>query len=156
MEARANNNDKVVSTLKELALFIEDGNRGYKKAADETGNTALKSFCLSQSEQRQSFLNELNSIITLHGGKPEHSGTVKGALYRQFMDVKAGITGSDDVSVINSCIFGEEWAIRAVHDALDNDLPADVRSVVEKQHSVCHSALNQLKAMKDQYRSTSA
>lgn len=155
MEARANN-DKVVSTLRELALFIEDGHRGYKKAADETRDSKLKSFCLRESQQRENFLNELNGLITQYGGDPEHKGTVKGALYRQFMDVKAGLTGNDEVSIINSCIFGEEWAIRAVHNALDNDIPAEVRSVIERQHTVCHSALTELKALKEQYRSTSS
>lgn len=153
MEAK---NDKVVGTLRELALFIKDGNLGYKKAADETRTAQLKAFCLREAEQRGRFLHELNSIITRFGGDPQTDSTIKGKLYRQFMDVKAGLTGNDDVSVINNCIFGEEWAIRAVHDALDNELPADVREVVERQHTVCHTALTELKAMKDQYRSASA
>ena len=153
MEARAKN-DNVISACRELAHFIEDGHRGYKKAADETRDARLKSFCLRQSEQRASFLNELNGIITHYGGSPEDSGTVKGALYRQFMDVKAGLTGNDDVSIINSCIFGEEWAIKAVHDALDEELPLDVRASIEKQHTVCHAALTELKAMKDLYKSS--
>lgn len=149
-------NDKVVSTLRELALFIKDGNLGYRKAADETRTAQLKAFCLRESEQRSRFLNELNGIITRYGGDPQTDSTIKGKLYRQFMDVKAGLTGGDDVAVINNCIFGEEWAIKAVHDALDNELPADVREVVERQHTVCHTALTELKAMKDQYRSASA
>lgn len=155
MEARAKN-DKVISTCRELAHFIEDGHRGYKKAADETRDSRLKSFCIRQSEQRSRFLNELNGIIRNYGGSPEDSGTVKGALYRQWMDVKAGLTGSDDLSIINSCIYGEEWAIKAVQDALDEDeLPVDVRSAIEQQHTVCHTALTELKAMKEQYKSHS-
>lgn len=156
MEARAKN-DKVISVAKELAMFIEDGHRGYMKAADETKDAALRSLCLRESQQRASFLSELNSIITRYGGTPQDSGTVKGALYRQFMDVKAGITGSDDVSIINSCIFGEEWAIKAVHSALDHDdLPADVRGSIEKQHTVCHTALTELKALKEQRKSSNS
>jgi uncharacterized protein (TIGR02284 family) len=155
MEARASN-DKVVSALRELALFVKDGNLGYKKAADETRDAQLKAFCLRQSVQRGEFLGELNGLITSYGGDPEHDSTVKGKIYRQFMDVKAGLTGSDDVSIINSCIFGEEWAIKAIHDCLDEELPSDVRSSVERQHTVCHTALTELKAMKEGYKSASA
>lgn len=154
MEARAKN-DKVISACRELAHFIEDGNRGYKKAADETRDMRLKSFCIKQAEQRNRFLNELNQIIRNYGGSPEESGTVKGALFRQWMDVKAGLTGSDDISIINSCIYGEEWAIKAVNDALEEDeLPVDVRSAIENQHTVCQDTLTELKMMKEQYKSS--
>lgn len=145
-----NKNDKVISALSELALFVKDGNLGYKKAADETKDAEIKSFCLEQSALRASFLSEINSIITRLGGDPENKGTVKGTLYRQFMDLKAAVTGSDDEGIINSCIFGEDWAIKAYHDALDSEgLPVDIRTTLERQHQACHQALSKLKTMKN-------
>lgn len=143
-------NEKTISCLSELAQFVKDGNLGYKKAAEETKDAQLKSFCLQQSSLRGEYLSDLNSIITSLGGDAEQSGTVKGALYRQFMDVKAAVTGADEEGIINSCIFGEEWAIKAYHEALeDENLPVDVRTRLETQHQACHNALSQLKTMKN-------
>jgi uncharacterized protein (TIGR02284 family) len=145
-----NKNQKAVDALCELAQFVKDGNLGYKKAANETKDSEIKAFCNEQSSLRGTFLSEINSFITRLGGEIETSPTIKGTLYRQFMDVKAAVTGADDEGIINSCIFGEEWAIKAYHEALEcDDLPVDVRSSVEKQHQTCHEALGKLKVMKN-------
>jgi uncharacterized protein (TIGR02284 family) len=146
-----NTNEKVINVLCELAEFVKDGKLGYKKAAEETKDARLKEFCNTHSQERASFLTELNGIITRLGGNPETSGTVKGSIYRQWMDVKAALTGNDEEAVINSCLYGEEWAQKAFHDALEHsELPTDVRQVVEKQHQASHTAYGELEAMKKQ------
>lgn len=143
-------NEKVISVLRELAEFVKDGHLGYKKAANETKDHEIKTFCLEQSNLRSQFLAEINTTIVSLGGEKETSGTIKGGLYRQFMDVKAAVTGSDDEAILNSCIFGEEWAIKAYHQALESsELPVEVRSKLEKQNQVCNEALGKLKTMKN-------
>lgn len=142
------NNEKVVSALCELAEFVKDGQLGYKKAADETKDIQLKQFCIDRSQERASFLSELNTLITRYGGSPENDSTIKGKIYRQWMDVKATLTGNDEEAIINSCLYGEEWAQKAFHDALENDLPQDVRMVVERQHQASHTAYKKLQDMK--------
>lgn len=145
-------NEKIVSAASELAQFVKDGKVGYKKAADETKDAALKAFCNEESIKRATFLNELNSIITLNGGNPEKADTVKGKLYHQWMDIKAALTGRDDEAIIGSCIYGEEWALKAYDDALENnELPSDVRMTLTKQKETCHNAYVKLKQMKEQY-----
>lgn len=147
-----NKDEKIVSALSELAMFVKDGKVGYKKAADETKDAKLKGFCMGESEKRAKFLAELNSVITRHGGNPENCDTVKGKLYHQWMDIKSALTGRDDEAIIGSCIYGEEWAIKAYHEALEcKDLTPDVRMLVEKQHEACHTAYSELKKMKEEY-----
>lgn len=142
-------NEKVVSVLSELAEFIKDGNLGYKKAAEETTDEQLKSIFMGYSQQRAGFLTEVNGLITRFGGNPEHSGTVKGSIYRQWMDVKATFTGTDRESIINSCLYGEEWAHKAYKDALDsNELPMEVRTVVENQYRASQEAYRKLQQIK--------
>jgi len=145
-------NEKVISIISELAEFVKDGKLGYQKAAEETDDVQIKSFCNQHSQERSVFLNELNGIITRLGGDPEKSGTVKGSIYRQWMDVKATLTGKDEEAIINACLYGEEWAQKAYHDALEQEeLPADIRQVVEKQHQAAHTAYEKLTQMKTQY-----
>lgn len=146
METR---NEKTISVVSELAEFVNDSIIGYKKGAEETKNTHLRSFCYIHSAERSRFLDELNTILRRNGEDPERSGTVKGALYRRWMDVKAAFTGSDDEAIINSCLYGEEWALKAYHEALENsELPVDVRQTIELQRQSCKQAYNELQEMR--------
>jgi uncharacterized protein (TIGR02284 family) len=147
-----NTKEKVVSVTCELAQFVKDGKVGYKKAAEETKDMSLKAFCEDQSQKRAMFLSELNSIIIRNGGDPETSDTIKGKIYHQWMDIKAALTSQDDEAIIGSCVYGEEWALKAYDDALESkDLPADVRMTFMKQRETCHNAYVELKKMKEQY-----
>lgn len=146
------NNEKVVSVISELAEFVKDGQLGYKKAAEETKDPNLKQFCIAHSTERATFLTELNEIITRYGGNPEMDSTVKGKIYRQWMDVKAALTGNDEEAIIGSCLYGEEWAQKAFHDALEYELPMDVKQVVEKQHQASHEAYTELQSMKSMHK----
>ncbi len=145
----SNANEKAVSTLRELAEFIEDGNRGYQKAASETENVAHKNFYLEIANQRANFLSEINRVIVDHDGKQEDSGTVKGALYRTYMDAKAALTGGDEDAVVNSSIYGEEWAQKAYRKALeDESLTGEARQVVENQFQKILPVMDRLQSMK--------
>ena len=50
------------------------------------------------------------------------------------MNIKSTITGMDEAAVLSECERGEDIAKRAYEDALAKDLPADVRSMVERQY----------------------
>jgi uncharacterized protein (TIGR02284 family) len=144
-----NRNEKTIAAISELAEFVNDGVMGYAKGAKETKDEEIRLFCIKKSEERKQFLAELNSILTQNGGEPETSGTIKGAIYRQWMTVKSTLTGADDEALINACTFGEEWAIKAYEDALKNEeLPLDVRQTLEMQCQECRHAQNELREMK--------
>ncbi len=146
METR---NEKTISAVRELAEFVNDGILGYKKGAEETKNEQLRSFCYIHSAERSRFLDELNNILRRYGEDPEQSGTMKGAFYRQWMNVKSAFTGADDEAIINSCLYGEEWALKAYDDALNNsELAMDVRQTIETQREAAQQAYNDLQEMK--------
>lgn len=65
------------------------------------------------------------------------------------MDVKAVFTGRDEEAIINSNLYGEEWAQKAFADALETGiLPAEVQQVVEKQRQSSVDVYNTLQQMK--------
>lgn len=145
-------NKKIVSVTQELAEFVQDGNLGYKKAAEETKDENFKKFCLEQAKKRSNFLNELNEIIKKYGGEPETSGTIKGAIFRKWMDVKTSLINKDEEAVIGSCIYGEEWAQKAFDEALSTpDLPQEVKDVFEHQRLISQKAITELEALKFHY-----
>jgi uncharacterized protein (TIGR02284 family) len=65
------------------------------------------------------------------------------------MDVKAALTGSDERAILDSNLYGEEWAQKAFNDALENpDLPTDIRQMVERQKQLSLEAYRRQEQMK--------
>ncbi len=139
----------VVDVLQELTLFVNDGVEGYKHAAKEENHEAHKTFYSGLATQRERFSEELNQFIRSLGGTPEDGTTFKGKLYRQWMDLKAAATFKNDNAIIGSCIYGEEWAQKAFNNALEHDeLPANMRTVIERQKQASLDAMRKLEEMK--------
>jgi uncharacterized protein (TIGR02284 family) len=83
------------------------------------------------------------------GGKPQESSSAMGAVYRAWMGVKH--TASDSKkSVLSSCEFGEDAAVKSYEDALDNDdVPQTVVSLIESQYREVVKAHDKVKSMRD-------
>jgi uncharacterized protein (TIGR02284 family) len=145
-----NNNERTVDVLQELNQFVNDRIEGYKHAADLTKDPAHRSYYSDLINQSRQFSNEINSTISSFGGSPEKGTTTKGKLYRGWMDVKDTVTGRDEESVIESNIYGEEWAQKAYNDALKHktELPSNVVQMVEKQKQASLATCQKLRQMK--------
>ncbi|MGV3539616.1 MAG: ferritin-like domain-containing protein [Rufibacter sp.] len=145
----ANEKSKVVAVLQELNQFVHDGREGYERAAQESTDSLRQDVYRRFSQQRLAFANELNQIIQQHGGSPERDTTAKGKLYRQWMDFKATISASNEEGILGSCIYGEEWAQKAYRDALDHELPAEVRGVILRQREASTDVLTHLHQLRE-------
>ena len=65
------------------------------------------------------------------------------------MDAKAAVTGRDEKSILDSNIYGEEWAIKAYVEALaDARLTGSARQAVERQHHASQRTLRKLQQLK--------
>ncbi|PRY11605.1 uncharacterized protein (TIGR02284 family) [Pontibacter ummariensis] len=146
-----NNNERTVDVLQELNQFVNDRIEGYKHAAKVTKDPAHQSYYKDLVNQSTKFSNEINSTISSFGGSPQGSTTAKGKIFRGWMDVKSAVTGSDEESVIESNIRGEEWAQKAYNDALDHkaELPQNVVQIVEKQKQASLATCERLRQMKE-------
>jgi len=141
-------NSNVADTLNELTLFINDRIEGYKHAADDSKNPEHKAFYQQLAGQSQQFANELNGFASSAGGDAEKGTTTKGKFFRGWMDAKALVTGKDEQAILNSNVYGEEWALKAYQEALaEHDLPAPVRQAVERQYEVSQQTYQKLKSM---------
>ncbi|MBB6610880.1 PA2169 family four-helix-bundle protein [Pontibacter sp. Tf4] len=145
-----NMNDRTAEVLNELTQFVNDRIEGYKAAARDTRDPAHKAYYNELVSQSQQFSNELNSKLRSVGAEPQQSTTIKGKIFRGWMDVKAGITGKDEEAIIESNLHGEEWAQKAYNDALDHrsELPQEVVQMVEKQKQASLATCEHLKQMK--------
>jgi uncharacterized protein (TIGR02284 family) len=125
--------DEVASTLNGLIQIDKDGESGFRAAAAEVKDANLGRLFESLAQQRAEFAAELQLEIRRLARDPVDSGHAAAALHRSWMDIKAGITGRDDAAVISESERGEDLVVRAYQEALNADLPSDVRVLVERQ-----------------------
>ncbi|MDT5159095.1 MAG: hypothetical protein QOC61_1827 [Acidobacteriota bacterium] len=126
-------NEEVISTLNNLIETCRDGQNGFQTAADGVKNAELKQLFQQYSRQRAGFVGELQGEVRRLGGDPEDSGSVAATLHRGWIDIKAAVTGDDDKAVVSEAERGEDSAVSNYRAALGVDLPANVRSMVERQ-----------------------
>ena len=73
-------------------------------------------------------------------------------LHRRWVDLKSMVTGKDHEAILNECERGEDVALKSYRKALDKDLPADIRVVVQRQFQGVQRNHDQVKALRDAAR----
>lgn len=137
-------------TLNDLIEINNDRIAGYNKASGETDDSDLKTLFTKYSTQSQKLVTELRKLVHAEGSEPADGTTVKGKLYRTWMDVKSKFTGKDRKSVLSSCEYGEDAAQKAYTTALEeDDLSNEVRLLIEKQKMELREAHDHVKQLRD-------
>ena len=141
------NNEEVISVLNGLIQTCRDGQEGFRTAAEGVEDEELRQLFSDYSRQRAQFVGELQGEVRRLGGDPENEGSVVAALHRGWIDVKAAVTGRDEKSIISECERGEDSALANYREALDRDLPANVRAAVERQFTKVKEAHDHVRAL---------
>lgn len=145
-------NDKIVSTLNSLIETCKDGEEGFRTCAENINSPQLKSTLNQHAKECAMGAQELQKLVSTLGGEAETSSSLSGGLHRGWIDVKSAVTGKDEESILNECERGEDMAVESYRDALEQDLPEDIRFVVEKQfHGVIRNH-DQVKQMRNSAR----
>lgn len=142
-------NDDVISTLNGLIETCKDGQDGFKTAAEGVERSDLKSTFYELGQQRIKFAGELQTLVRELGGDPEDTGSISASLHRGWINIKSAVTGQDDGSVLNEAERGEDAAKKAYKDALAQNLPANVKSVVQNQATDINSAHDKVRDLRD-------
>ena len=138
-----------ISTLNNLIETCKDGEQGFRKAAENVKRSDLQSLFREYASQRSQFASELQMEVTRLGGEAEKSGSVSGTLHRGWIDVKSAVTSKDDHSVLEEAERGEDSAVKNYQDALGQDLPSDLCSIVERQYQHVQQAHNRIRSLRD-------
>jgi uncharacterized protein (TIGR02284 family) len=146
------NNDDVISTLNDLIETSKDGEQGFRTCAEDIKDAQMKSFFTSRAQSCAEAAAELQQEVRALGGNPETSSSISGALHRRWVDIKGVITGKDDEAILNECERGEDVAKRSYETALAKTLPANIKSIVERQYNGVLKNHDQVKAMRNQVR----
>lgn len=124
---------EVISTLNDLLKISNDGENGFDKAAELVKRADLKAVFEKAAFRCNEGAVELETHIRTLGGEASGSGTIGGALHQAWANFRSSVTTMDDLAVLEECERGEDVAKNAYAAALKNDLPPDIRSVIERQ-----------------------
>lgn len=146
-------NEKTAEILNDLIEINNDRVRGYEKASKETESrdADLRSLFDNMAASSRKYVKELSSYVRQTGEAPAEGTTVRGKIYRTWMDVKATFSGSDRKAILASCEYGEDAAQRAYESALssDTEIPAELRQLIMDQKTNLKRDHDQIKAMRD-------
>lgn len=142
--------ENVIKKVNNLIETCKDGEDGFRQAAEAIDTPHIKNLFLEYADERRGFASALQSEARRAGEDPERSGSVAGALHRGWIEVKSALTGKSEQAVISAAETGEDSAVRAYEEALeDPDLPPDLRVLVERQHRRVADVHDSIRALRD-------
>ncbi|HWP46704.1 MAG TPA: PA2169 family four-helix-bundle protein [Candidatus Limnocylindrales bacterium] len=138
---------EAISVLNNLIETCKDGENGFQTAAEGIKDSQLKSLFNSYAQQRAQFASELQREVRRLGGQPEDSGSVTASIHRGWMNIKSAVTGEDKAAIISECERGEDVAVKTYKEALNANLPADIRVIVEQQYAKIQEAHDKIRSL---------
>ena len=140
-------NDELISVLNDLVETCKDGQNGFRTAAEEIKNSELRTLFNTYSQQRAQFAAELQNEVRRLGGDSEDTGSTAAVLHRGWMNIKSAVTGENEGALISECERGEDSAVSAYEEALENELPGNLRVIVERQFSQVKDAHDRIRSL---------
>lgn len=137
---------------KDLIETLEDGREGFTKGAEkltDIGRSDVAGTFRELASQRATFAKELRDLAQQYGDNIEEDGSMLGALHRGWMSIKDAVNGDDPDGVLDAAEQGEDHAKSEYKDALDSDISAHLRAVVERQQTEINAAHDRVKALRD-------
>ena len=142
--------EEVGSKLNSILEKTYDAEKGFKKAAENVKNTALKNYFNSKAQERYDFGHELKSEIRTFGQEVDKGGSVAGSAHRTWMDIKSMFSFDDEESMLEEAIRGEKVAIEEYEDVIkETSLPSQTKALLEAQKNKIENGLKNIKSLED-------
>jgi uncharacterized protein (TIGR02284 family) len=138
-----------VDILNDLIEICKDGQDGFRDASENVRSPELKTLFAQYSLQRSKFAGELQQHVLHLGQEPEKTSTVASAIHRGWIDLKAAFSQGSDHAILTECERGEDLAVDAYRDALEEELPADIRDTVYTQCTVVQTTHDDIRDRRD-------
>ena len=145
-------NDDIISIVNNLIETCKDGEYGFQTSADYLQNPEIKRLFTTRGQQCREAASELQLLVRQFGGTAEEGGTVSGAMHRGWVAVKGTLSGYSERAILEEAERGEDAAIARYRDAMQEDLPVQVRSLIERQFEGVKQNHMQVRALRDQAR----
>lgn len=142
------------STLNGLIETCKDSQEGFHSAAEKLKDQESHTLFLKCYLQRAEFAGELQAEVTRMGGEPATSGSTLGAIHRGWIGLKTALAADTDLAILDEAELAEEAALKNYIEALRKHLPADLQSIVSRQHREIQRAHNAIWDLLDRHHTT--
>lgn len=143
------NLDNTIDVLNDLIETSKDGEAGFRSCAEDVKSLELKGLFNERANECATAAEELQAMVRGLGGDPEDDTSVSGDLHRRWVDFKTMLSGQDEKAVLTECERGEDMAKEHYAEALENELPSDVRELVQHQYANVLRNHDQIKALRN-------
>ncbi len=137
------------SAINDLISVCKDAEQGFHGAAQSVNDPALREIFERLSQQRAGFASELQGAVKQAGIVPAHPAGASGMLHGGWMKLKGILTGHSPHQILEETERGEDLSMRTYRDALATSMPAELRSLVERQFEQVRQAHARIKALRD-------
>lgn len=144
--------DDVISTLNDLIETCRDGEYGFRSSAEHVKSPELRTLFTTRADDCQHAARELQTHIVQLGGKPDEGGSATGAVHRGWVAVRGTLSGYSDQAMLEETERGEDAAMARYRDALKEDLPEPVRSLVQRQYDGVKRNHDQIRNLRDRMK----
>lgn len=114
--------------------MAKDGELGYATAAQHVDDTRLATIFAGYVKERAGFVKALQDETERLGGvQPPNGGTLSGAVFRGWMNLKSAVTGGGPGAIVAACETGEDCAAAAYERVVNLDVTGQTRTLIESQ-----------------------
>lgn len=137
--------------LNDLIQINNDRIAGYERAIEELKpeDADLRTLFVNMIGESHKYKMALGTEVQALGEDIEQGTTNSGKIYRAWMDVKAIFTGHDRKTVLNNCEFGEDAAQKAYKMALEEEVSANIRTLISDQKAALRQSHDEIKRLRD-------
>ena len=142
--------DKTLSVIKALIQTLEDGREGFEKAAEASKDAEVARVLGGFSKQRAELSAQLQTLGSTYGESAyDQESSIAGAVHRGWIDLKAAIASDNAHAILAECERGEDHAVEEFRKASEEELPSNVRAVIDRQAVEVKSAHDRIKQLRD-------
>jgi uncharacterized protein (TIGR02284 family) len=143
-------NQEMEKVLLNVIKTLQDGQKGFADIGEHLKDDTLKRYFLAESLKRANFRAELENELHRAGmADVKESGSVSGALHRSWGDLKAKLGGGDH-TLLETAESGEDEAKKTYKEALEQDLPLPIRSLLSEQQAHILTSHDYVKRHRDE------
>ncbi|KQP35618.1 PA2169 family four-helix-bundle protein [Pseudorhodoferax sp. Leaf274] len=148
--------DDVLETLDDLLKTCRDGQKGFEEAAEHTRTATLATLLRDRAQACAQGAQDLVAAIGRLGGEANDRGSATGALHRGWVSARGSVGALSDLDMLEECERGEDTALARYRKALQQPLPADVRTLVQHQMEGAQRNHDEIKRLRDAERARKA
>jgi uncharacterized protein (TIGR02284 family) len=140
--------NEVVLILNDLIATCVDGASGFRTAAEAIDRPEARVMLTDRARRIEQSKIELSELVRRLGSVPVEHGHAAAGLHRGWINLRSVVATLGDDAILDEVERGEEIAVKHYRDALNADLPADVRMVVQAQARGAEMNLTRVQALR--------